>query len=170
MTHFVSGLWPPRFGPVATLHSTITAVSMGATGDSPKDGATEGTDLLTYTVPAGGPGGGDGTGTGLYMAIAAFHVETVSNSDSTQTIECQVSYNNGVAVGDADLGIVLAGGMTGSTFAAVSTKTVNFHSSQFGFFRAEAGTDIVLKTLSTQAGNIATSGAIDVDFVIIRIG
>ncbi len=170
MTHFVSGLWPPRFGPVATLHTTITAVSLGAVGASPVSGSTEGTDLLTYTVPAGSGAGGDGTGTGLYIAIAALHIQTDSNAGTSQTLEINVTYNNGVAVTATALGEVLAGGMTGSTVAPVDTTTINLHTSQFGVFRAEAGTDITLRTLAVNGGTVATSGAIDLDFVIIRIG
>ncbi len=94
MTHFVSGLWPPRYGPVATISTTVNPALFLAVGQSPYDGANEGSDLLTYSVPAGGAGGGDGTGTGLYMAVASLHVDTVSNAGTTQTLETNVTYND----------------------------------------------------------------------------
>ncbi len=173
MTHFVSGLWPPRFGPVKTLRKTLLCSTFGANAASPYTAVTDGTedeDWISYTVPVGGSGGGDGSGTGLYLAIAAFHMQVVSDSSTTQTIECNVAYNNGVAVTTTSLGELASGGMTGSTFAPVDCKTANKHSSQFGFFRAEAGTDITMAVEVATGADAATSGSVDVDFVIMRVG
>lgn len=169
MGHFGSADWPSRFGVVARLNKSVDPVSFGASGASPYSGAVEGTDLLTYTVPSARSGVHE-TGTGLYLLIAGFHVQTASDSSTTQTVECNVTYNNGVAVTARSLGEVLAGGMTGSTFAPLSVKTIDFHSSQFGFIRAEAGTDITMSVEAATGGLIAAVGAIDVDFTIIRIG
>ena len=158
MAHFGSALWPPRFGTVKSLSAVAAATAYPASATTL--GTTEGTDLLTYTVPAGH--------TGLYMLLSAIHVNVASDAGTSQTIVAQVTYNNGVAVAVSDIGEVTAGGS--ATVTPVSTLTIDFKIGQSGIIRAEAGTDIAIKVAVVSGGTVATVGEFDINFAIVRVG
>jgi hypothetical protein len=156
----LSAGWPPNFGTVSSLSTTISAVLFGAVGDSPKTGATEGTDQHTYTVVTGE--------TGLYLVLTHLHTDVLSDAGTSQTVATQVAYNDGAAQAAALLGGDDGGGSL-TTVTQADTTTVDTHAQQMGIIRAEAGTDIVVSTLATNGGTVATTGTIDFDVAILRL-
>ena len=158
MSHFGSEKWPPLFGTVAYLNAAASALLYAAS--STTAGSTEGTDKLTYTV----------LDSGLYFVVSSIHTNVASDAGTSQTIEANVSYNDGAAVTTTALGELNAGQGTGVTAAPVDATTINTRIQQMGVIRAEAGSDIVLNTVVVSGGTIATVGSFDVNFSIIRIG
>ena len=72
MSHFASSNWSSMFGKGVRLHANISPALFLAVAESPYSGANEGSDLLTFVVPAGE--------SGLYLIAASCHVDTISNA------------------------------------------------------------------------------------------
>ncbi len=146
MTHFADGDWPFTYGRRAALEKT--AITMLASTAST---STEGTDMLTYTIPR----------TGIYRVSTAIRIRLGSTAATSHTVKAQVAFNDGNAQTACDLSVVNLGV---GTVTAIDAKTANLRIVQHGVFLGIIGTTIVITTLNTITG--AGTGTYDLIYVI----
>ena len=132
MSHYGSADWNNPSGLVASLASATTLAMQETTGA----GATEGSNLLTYTTKR----------TGLYRVSAYLKVTEASDAATSHAISARVAYNDGSAIS------VKAIQLDGVTAGTGDGKTLNDNHAQSMVIRAVTGTDIAISTLDTVTG------------------
>lgn len=141
MAHFAGATLNPSFGLGAQL-STAINTALEATAST----STEGTNKLTYTVPA----------TGMYRVNSYLKVTVASDAATSHTAVVQVAYNNGSAIAAADLKDAGGTGVTVGTMNVKGTAGTTILSQQ-GTVYAVAGTTITL-TVSEAIAGAKTAG------------
>ena len=156
MSHFASAELPSTFGQGAQLTTLATPglYTATATAASTSNSATEGTNLLTYTVAT----------TGLYRVSSYLRVNKASDAAAGHTLAAFVSYSNPTAITAASIG---TSGVTPGTLdfkGTLGTSVLN----QNAIIYATAGTTIQMSVQEVRAAGAVptTSPTMDIVFNI----
>jgi hypothetical protein len=161
MPHFAGTNINSAFGQGVMFNSLNNTQIYGtatATAAATSTSATEGTNMLTYTIAT----------TGLYRIASAFRVAVVNTDAGTMTWEAWASYNNGTAITSAKLG---TGGPTNTTCSfkgAIGTDNY-----QEAIVWCVAGTNVVLTVKELKGAgaveSVAGTGKMDIHWSIMGL-
>jgi hypothetical protein len=156
MAHFAAGEWCKNYGPIPyalPLSGFSKSVAVLNNTVSTNQGATEGTDLATFTAPDAGM-----YRVSVYMAV------NVASDATTETIAPVISFTDAVG---AKSNVAL---MSGATQATVNAKTSGAQGSWTGQLRALAGGSIAVKVQNVITSAGRTVGSINWSVVVEKIG